>query len=116
MAHIWHMDPSEAGMKIVRQRLAARHLKNVTLLQGKLEDLDHFQNIPDTFDSIDCCGVLHHLKDPVIGLQKLSEKLHPDGGMGLMDGVNGLCAIWSLGSMRWQEMIHQLASPVIFPH
>jgi len=36
------------------------------------------------FDYIDCCGVLHHLPDPLEGLRALASVLAPGGGLGLM--------------------------------
>jgi len=33
------------------------------------------------FDYIECCGVLHHLKDPMAGWQKLVDRLKPNGVM-----------------------------------
>lgn len=110
-AHIWHLDLSAAGIEIVQQRLAARNLENVTCHQGRLEDLDDIADIPESFDYIDCCGVLHHLQDPLVGLQKLADKLHPDGGMGLMVyAPYGRTGVYAM-----QEMIHQLTPPDMIP-
>lgn len=110
-AHIWHLDLSAAGIEIVQQRLAARGLENVTCRQGRLEDLDHLTDLPQNFDYIDCCGVLHHLQDPLIGLQKLASRLHPDGGMGLMVyAPYGRTGVYAM-----QDMIHQLAPTDMIP-
>lgn len=77
-----YLDLSSASRAIAEARAAERGLTNITFLSGSLLDL------PDvgleTFDYIDCCGVLHHLKAPEAGLAALSKVLKDDGGLGLM--------------------------------
>lgn len=81
-AEIVHLDISEASTAIARARVEARGLTNVTFLHGPIEALPALEQAP--FDYIDCCGVLHHLADPAIGLAALAGALTPGGGMGIM--------------------------------
>ena len=79
---VTYLDLSLASMEIARARASARGLTNINFLQGSLLDLDQLALAP--FDYIDCCGVLHHMEDPLSGLQALESSLADDGGMGLM--------------------------------
>ncbi len=76
------LDRSAASLKIAQARAGVRKLSNIVWEQRSLLDL------PDSglgpFDYIDCCGVLHHLPDPLAGLRALVSVLAPGGGMGLM--------------------------------
>jgi SAM-dependent methyltransferase len=76
------LDRSGAARKVAEARAAARRLDNIRFEEGSLLDL------PDSglgpFDYIDCCGVLHHLPDPLAGLKALASVLAPGGGLGLM--------------------------------
>lgn len=75
------LDRSEHALSIAKSRAEARNLTNIRFLRASLTDL------PDTlgqFDYIDCCGVLHHLPDPLATLRTLTTLLTPGGGMGLM--------------------------------
>ena len=76
------LDRSSAARKVAQARAAVRGLDNVVFESGSLLDL------PDrglgAFDYIDCCGVLHHLPDPLAGLRALANALAPGGGIGLM--------------------------------
>ncbi len=76
------LDRSAAAMKIAQARAAARGLTNIVWAQRSLLDLPGSGLGP--FDYIDCCGVLHHLPDPALGLRALESVLAPGGGMGLM--------------------------------
>ena len=77
---ITYLDPSVAAREIAEARIAKRRLKGVTFETGSLLDAaDH-----GSFDYIDCCGVLHHLKDPVAGLKALEAALKPGAGLGFM--------------------------------
>jgi SAM-dependent methyltransferase len=76
------LDRSRAALEVARGRAAARGLTNIVWEQRSLLEL------PDSglgpFDYIDCCGVLHHLADPIEGLRALLAVLAPGGGFGLM--------------------------------
>lgn len=75
-------DRSAAARKVAGARVAARSLGNVRFEEGSILDLAGSGLGP--FDYIDCCGVLHHLPDPLAGLRALVSVLAPGGGIGLM--------------------------------
>lgn len=79
-AKVVHLDLSDASTAIARARVERRSLTNVTFRQGSLLDAESL----GMFDYIDCCGVLHHLDEPLDGLKALGRALAPGGGMGLM--------------------------------
>ncbi|MCC7282168.1 MAG: class I SAM-dependent methyltransferase [Acetobacteraceae bacterium] len=76
------LDRSPASEAIARARAAARGLPAITFVRASILDLP----MPglETFDYIDCVGVLHHLPDPAAGLAALVSVLAPGGGLGLM--------------------------------
>ena len=78
---VW-LDRSAAAERVAEARARARGLNNIRFVDGSILDL------PDTalgsFDYADCCGVLHHLPDPLTGLRALAASLAPGGGIGLM--------------------------------
>jgi SAM-dependent methyltransferase len=76
------LDRSAAALQIARARAEVRGLRNIAWEQRSLLELPGSGLGP--FDYIDCCGVLHHLPDPVEGLRALLSVLAPDGGLGLM--------------------------------
>ena len=76
------LDRSAAARKVAGARVAARGLGNVAFAEASIIDLPGSGLGP--FDYIDCCGVLHHLPDPLAGLRALVSVLAPGGGMGLM--------------------------------
>lgn len=77
-----YLDLSTASRAIAEARAAERDLTNITFHSGSLLDLPEMGL--EAFDYIDCCGVLHHLKQPEDGLAALKAVLKDDGGMGLM--------------------------------
>ena len=77
-----YLDLSDTTLGIARARAEARGLSDLRFVQGSILDLATLGL--GEFDYIDCCGVLHHLDDPLAGLQALRGALAPDGGMGLM--------------------------------
>jgi SAM-dependent methyltransferase len=76
------LDRSAGARKVAGARVAARGLANVVFEEGSILDLPGRGLGP--FDYIDCCGVLHHLPDPLAGLKALVSVLAPGGGLGLM--------------------------------
>lgn len=79
-AEIHYLDLARASRQIAERRAAVRGLRNVTFHTGSLLDAPAI----GPFDYIDCCGVLHHLPDPVAGMTALCRALAPGGGMGVM--------------------------------
>jgi SAM-dependent methyltransferase len=78
---VTYLDRSAAAHAIARARAEARGLD---LDWARLSLLDLPGSGLGPFDYIDCCGVLHHLPDPVEGLRALLSVLAPGGGLGLM--------------------------------
>ena len=76
---VW-LDRSAAARKVAEARAAARGLANIRFVEGSILDLPAL----GAFDYVDCCGVLHHLPDPLAGLRGLARALAPGGGMGIM--------------------------------
>ena len=77
-----YLDISSPSLAIARARAEARDLQNISFHQGSLLAIDMLDL--GRFDYIDCCGVLHHLADPLEGVRALTEALTDKGGMGLM--------------------------------
>lgn len=75
-----YLDQSDESRKIAEKRAQKRGLDNVKYITA---DLLEVSNV-GTFDYIDCCGVLHHLSDPLKGAAKLRSLLKDDGGFGGM--------------------------------
>ena len=81
-AEVVYLDLSRASRAIAEERIATRGLTNVRFETGSLLELEGLGL--GSFDYIDCCGVLHHLKDPDAGLAALAAALQPEGGLGVM--------------------------------
>ena len=79
---IVYLDFSRSSLEIARKRAEIRGLDNITWIHGSLLDLPAL-NL-GKFDYINCSGVLHHLQDPVGGLQALQSVLAPDGAIRIM--------------------------------
>lgn len=59
---------------------AQRYQLNIDFVQG---DLLHSERLEQQFDVIESSGVLHHMKDPALGLEALTRQLTPGGVMKL---------------------------------
>jgi len=77
-----YLDQSEASMAIAKQRVAMRGLTNVEFHRGRIEEVS--RDVHGSFDYIHSIGVLHHIADPELGLQRLAALLRPEGGMGIL--------------------------------
>lgn len=80
-AEVWYVDISQASMSIAKQRAKKRNLTNIRWHHCSILSLE---DTFGSFDYISCTGVLHHLSDPLLGLQKLRKLLKSGGAMGLM--------------------------------
>lgn len=81
-AEIVALDLSESALKRLRWHLRRHGLaRRVELVRGDLLELDASAG---RFDYIVATGVLHHLPRPELGLQKLADRLAPNGVMRLM--------------------------------
>lgn len=76
------LDRSAKAREVAEARARVRGLQNIRFVEGSILELADSGLGP--FDYIDCCGVLHHMPDPLAGLKALASVLAPGGGMGLM--------------------------------
>ena len=81
-AEVVYLDFSMASMNISKQRARVRRLKNIIWIKSWIENVKYLGL--GSFNDLQCSGVLHHLKNPVYGLNILKEQLTKDGGMSLM--------------------------------
>lgn len=103
------LDISLASMDIARRRAVIRGLDNIEWIHGSLLDLPQMDS--GKFDYINCSGVLHHLVDPVRGLQALAGCLNNTGLMGIMVyGQYGRTGIYQM-----QELLRHVNADVTDP-
>ena len=81
-AEVVYLDFSITSMKISQRRARARRLTNIIWIRSWIEDVKYLGL--GSFHDLSCSGVLHHLKNPVYGLNILKDQLIKDGGMNLM--------------------------------
>jgi SAM-dependent methyltransferase len=99
---ITYVDLSAASMRIARKRAEVRGLNGIKWIRASLLDLDI--NEVGVFDYINCSGVIHHLQDPVAGLNKIRSLLAPGGCLGVMVYAKyGRTAIYQM-----QELIRRV--------
>jgi SAM-dependent methyltransferase len=95
-AEIVYLDLSEASRRIAEARAAQRKLTNIRFVTGSLLDA----RTHGSFDYVDCCGVLHHLEEPLAGLKALVAALKPEGGLGIMlYGALGRTGVYPMQAM-----------------
>ncbi|HYF07479.1 MAG TPA: methyltransferase [Acetobacteraceae bacterium] len=76
------LDRSAKAREVAEARARVRKLDNIRFVEGSILDLPRLGLGP--FDYVDCCGVLHHMPDPLEGLRAIASVLAPGGGAGLM--------------------------------
>jgi SAM-dependent methyltransferase len=102
---IVHLDLSARSIELARLRLKHAGLLDkvkVTFIEGEIERLPEFG--VGIFDFINCVGVIHHLKDPALGLRRLRQAMEPHAGLMLM--VYG--TIGRTGVYHMQQVLRQL--------
>lgn len=80
-ARIVGIDVSPASLDAERLLIDKHGLENVELIEAQIEEVGF---LAAEFDQIVCTGVLHHLADPLIGLQSLRGVLASRGALQLM--------------------------------
>lgn len=60
----------------MRQGAALGHTKSIKFVQGDILDLDQLDR---QFEVIQCSGVLHHMEDPELGLERILARLADEG-------------------------------------
>ncbi len=82
LAGILATDISDSSLKIAKQRCFLHQKRNVDF--AKL-DLNQIESYPDeTFDWIECYGVLMSVNDPLTTLKEFTKKLKPNGFIRIM--------------------------------
>ena len=76
------IDVSSTALCICKNRIAKYELPNIELIEMSLLDLD--VNIHGKFDLIICIGVLHHLVNPIDGINSLKNVMEDSGCMNIM--------------------------------
>ncbi|MGD1849201.1 MAG: class I SAM-dependent methyltransferase [Cyanophyceae cyanobacterium] len=98
-ATITAIDLSSGALDVARERCRRSGKpgddSRLTFRHMSLYDADQ---IPGEFDLINCVGVLHHLPDPVRGIQALAKKLAPGGIMHVF--VYGELGRWEIQLMQ----------------
>ncbi len=75
-AEVVGMDLSAGAIAVATERCQRSGANRVTFHNLSIYDVEQ---IPGEFDLINCVGVLHHMPDPIRGIQALATKLKPGG-------------------------------------
>ncbi|WP_159788341.1 class I SAM-dependent methyltransferase [Sodalinema gerasimenkoae] len=77
-AQVTGIDLSDEAIAVARERCRRSGAERVRLQNLSIYEGDQLET---TFDYINCVGVLHHLPDPIAGIQALASRLKPGGLM-----------------------------------
>ncbi len=77
-AEITGIDLSLTSLSYAQRKINELGIKNINLIQM---DILEVALLKVKYDIIECCGVLHHLDDPIKGLKALLDVLKPNGFM-----------------------------------
>lgn len=75
-AEVIGIDLSGGAIAVATERCQRSGADRVTFHNLSIYDVDQ---VPGEFDLINCVGVLHHMPDPIRGIQSLAKKLKPGG-------------------------------------
>ena len=94
-AQVVGIDLSAGTLEVAKKRCQSSGADRVEFHHLSIYDVD---KIPGQFDLINCVGVLHHLPDPIRGIQSLAKKLAPGGLMHIF--VYGELGRWEIQLMQ----------------
>ncbi|WP_353930817.1 class I SAM-dependent methyltransferase [Okeanomitos corallinicola TIOX110] len=94
-AHVVGIDLSAGTLEVAKKRCQSSGAEGVEFHHLSIYDVEQ---IPGQFDLINCVGVLHHLPDPIRGIQALAKKLAPGGLMHIF--VYGELGRWEIQLMQ----------------
>lgn len=94
-AQVVGIDISEGTLAVAKERCQRSKADRVQFRQLSLYDADQIEG---EFDLINSVGVLHHLDDPIRGIQALAKKLAPGGLMHIF--VYGELGRWEISLMQ----------------
>ncbi|PZO23063.1 MAG: SAM-dependent methyltransferase [Leptolyngbya foveolarum] len=75
-AEVIGIDLSAGAIAVATERCQRSGANRVTFHNLSIYDVEQ---VPGEFDLINCVGVLHHMPDPIRGIQALAKKLKPGG-------------------------------------
>lgn len=94
-AQVVGIDLSAGALAVAKERCQRSGANRVEFHHLSLYDVGQ---LPGEFDLINCVGVLHHLPDPIRGIQSLAPKLAPGGLMHVF--VYGELGRWEIQLMQ----------------
>ncbi|MEA5512887.1 class I SAM-dependent methyltransferase [Nodularia sp. UHCC 0506] len=94
-AQVVGIDLSAGTLEVAKERCQRSGADRVEFHHLSLYDVEQ---LPGEFDLINCVGVLHHLPDPIRGIQALAKKLAPGGLMHIF--VYGELGRWEIQLMQ----------------
>jgi len=94
-AQVVGVDLSAGALAVAQERCQRSGADRATFHHLSLYDI---ASVPGEFDLINCVGVLHHLPDPIRGIQALAPKLAPGGLMHIF--VYGALGRWEVQLMQ----------------
>jgi 2-polyprenyl-3-methyl-5-hydroxy-6-metoxy-1,4-benzoquinol methylase len=103
-ARITAIDISTASIAYAMQKAEEYNVQNVTYMQCDIMDV---QKLGQTFDYINCSGVLHHMADPLEGWRRLLSILALNGAMYI--------SLYSVLARRSQQTARDFIAEKKFP-
>jgi SAM-dependent methyltransferase len=94
-ASVVGIDLSAGALAVAKERCQRSGANRVEFHHLSIYDVEQ---LPGEFDLINCVGVLHHLPDPIRGIQALAKKLAPGGLMHIF--VYGELGRWEIQLMQ----------------
>ena len=94
-AQVVGIDLSAGTLEVAKKRCQSSGADRVEFHHLSIYDVD---KIPGEFELINCVGVLHHLPDPIRGIEALAKKLAPGGLMHIF--VYGELGRWEIQLMQ----------------